>query len=129
MDTCSGKLIVERKKVCRNSKYRQFFCIFPAGTVVALLCCIGVSSCAAERTGEALFKKHCTVCHPNGGNIINPRKTLRKKDIAANNIRTEDDIVRIIRNPGPGMSRFDEKMVSDRDAREIAEYILSDLAR
>lgn len=96
---------------------------------MVLLCCIGVSGCAPERTGELLFREHCTVCHPNGGNLLNPRKTLRKKDLAANNIRTEDDIVKSIRNPGPGMSRFDEKMISDRDARELARYVLSVPAR
>lgn len=96
---------------------------------IALLCSIGGFGCSSGRSGEALFMKHCTVCHPNGGNIINPRKTLRKKDLAASNIRSEDDIVKIIRNPGPGMSRFDEKMLSDRDARDIARYILSVLAR
>jgi mono/diheme cytochrome c family protein len=97
--------------------------------VIALLYCIGGSGCSSGRSGEALFMKHCAVCHPNGGNIINPTKTLRKKDLAAGNIRTEDDILKIIRNPGPGMSRFDEKMLSDGDARDIARYILSVLAR
>ena len=84
---------------------------------------------AVERSGKMLFEDNCMVCHPNGGNGINPQKTLRKKDLAANNIRTEDDIVKIIRNPGPEMSRFDEKMLSDGDARKIARYILSVLAK
>jgi cytochrome c6 len=29
-----------------------------------------------------------------------------------------------MRNPGPGMNRFDAKTISDKDAKEIAEYIL-----
>jgi cytochrome c6 len=26
-------------------------------------------------SGEAGFKQHCAICHPDGGNIINPQKT------------------------------------------------------
>ena len=77
-----------------------------------------------EKTGEALFKQNCAVCHPEGGNIINPQKTLMKKNRDANSIRGAADIVKIMRNPGPGMTRFDEKAIPDKDAGEIAEYIL-----
>jgi cytochrome c6 len=79
---------------------------------------------AAKHAGEAKFKEQCAVCHPDGGNIINPKKTLLKKDRAANNIKTEADIIKTMRNPGPGMNKFDEKTISDKDARAIANYIL-----
>jgi hypothetical protein len=29
-----------------------------------------------------------------------------------------------MRNPGPGMTRLDEKTIPDKDAMEIARYIL-----
>jgi cytochrome c6 len=29
-----------------------------------------------------------------------------------------------MRNPGPGMTTFDEKTIPDKQAKEIAEYIL-----
>ncbi|HAK61377.1 MAG TPA: cytochrome C [Nitrospiraceae bacterium] len=102
-----------------------------AVTVVALvvaLCCMGiiaaVDTSAAGKNGEALFKQYCQVCHPNGGNIINAKKTLSKKDRDANNIKTVDDIVRNMRKPGPGMTPFSEKAVPDGDAKAIARYIL-----
>jgi len=79
---------------------------------------------APTGAGEAKFKEHCMICHPDGGNIVNPQKTLHKKDREANNIRTEADILKIMRNPGPGMTQFDEKTVPDKDARAIAAYIL-----
>ena len=79
---------------------------------------------ASKNAGEAKFKEQCAVCHPDGGNIVNPKKTLLKKDRAANNIKTEADIIKIMRNPGPGMTKFDEKTVSDKDAHAIAAYIL-----
>ena len=28
-------------------------------------------------TGEELFKQHCAACHPDGGNIVNPKETLK----------------------------------------------------
>ncbi len=78
---------------------------------------------ASKNTGEAEFKEHCAICHPDGGNIINPKKTLHKADREANKIRSEADIVKLIRKPGPGMTPFDEKTVSDAEAKEVAKYI------
>jgi cytochrome c6 len=77
-----------------------------------------------ESKGEKLFQQHCAACHPNGGNIIKPAMTLHKKEMDANGVKTAKDIVGKMRNPGPGMTRFDTKTVSDRDAKEIAQYIL-----
>ena len=77
-----------------------------------------------ESAGAKLFQQHCAACHPDGGNIIKPAMTLHKKDLDAHGVKTAKDIVGKMRNPGPGMSRFDTKTVSDKDAMEIAEYIL-----
>ncbi len=74
--------------------------------------------------GETLFKQHCSDCHPDGGNIINPKKTLHKKDREANGVKTASDIVNKMRNPGPGMTQFDEKTIPEQDAKYIAAYIL-----
>ncbi len=74
--------------------------------------------------GKALFQKHCAVCHPEGGNIINSKKTLYKKDLDANNLKTAEDIVSNMRNPGPGMTKFGEEKISNEEATKIAEYIL-----
>jgi len=79
---------------------------------------------AQANAGEDLFKQHCAPCHPNGGNIVNPQKTLRQKDREANGVKTASDIVGKTRNPGPGMTKFDEKALSNKDAQAIAEYIL-----
>ena len=84
----------------------------------------GNSSQAGGKSGESLFKEHCALCHPDGGNIINPKKTLHKKDLEANNIKSKDEIVHIMRKPGPGMTTFDENTVPEKSAKEIAEYIL-----
>lgn len=74
--------------------------------------------------GKKLFEKHCAVCHKDGGNIINPKKTLKKADLKANGIKTADDIVKNMRNPGPGMTKFDKKTISDDEAKAVADYII-----
>lgn len=74
---------------------------------------------------KAEFDKHCAACHPKGGNIINPKKTLSKKSLTANGVKTEKDIVAKMRNPGPGMTKFDAKSVPDAEAKAIANYILA----
>jgi cytochrome c6 len=74
--------------------------------------------------GEAGFAANCASCHRDGGNSINPARTLRRMTMHANGIKSARDIVRKMRNPGPGMPRFDKKELSDKEALQIAEYIL-----
>lgn len=83
------------------------------------------TSTAATGSGEQLYKQHCAACHPDGGNTMNAKKTLHSADMAANNVKTSDDIVKLMRNPGQGMPKFDEKAIPDKDAKAIAEYILA----
>ena len=79
---------------------------------------------AKATSGEELFTKHCAECHPKGRNIVNPMKTLHKKDRDANNVKTAQDIIDKMRNPGPGMTQFDKTTISDKDAKKIAQYII-----
>jgi len=98
-------------------------------TTVCMLAATGLVSTgfAAEAKGgkgEDLFKKHCAVCHANGGNTVNPKKTLAKKDREANGVKTAQDVIRNMRNPGPGMTKFDEKTVPVKNAKAIADYVI-----
>ena len=83
------------------------------------------AAAARGKTGEQLFTQYCAVCHPNGGNTVNPEKPLGAKDMAQHNISKSEDIVRLMRNPGPGMNKFDEATIPDKEARMIGEYILT----
>lgn len=97
------------------------------GTAAALLfavSCAASTAAMAQPSGKQMFTQHCAACHPDGGNVINPKKTLHRKDMAANGVRTAADIVRIMRNPGPGMTKFDAATVPDKEATAIANYIL-----
>ncbi len=80
---------------------------------------------AGQNNGEAEFKENCAECHVEGGNIVNSNKTLSEKDRNINGIKTVKDIVLLMRNPGEGMTRFDEKTISEGDAEKIAEYIIT----
>jgi cytochrome c6 len=78
----------------------------------------------AFAAGADIFKAKCAACHPDGGNIMKKDKTLRKKDLEANKLKTVKDLVTYMRAPGPGMTRFDAKGLPDKEAKEVAEYIL-----
>jgi len=104
-----------------------------AVAAISLCALIADSSIAAEKvdkdksnkiSGGAQFKEHCSVCHPGGANIVNPAKTLHKKDLDANLITKPADIISKMRNPGPGMTQFDKETIPDNEAQEIAAYIL-----
>ncbi|MBT0666498.1 c-type cytochrome [Geobacter pelophilus] len=74
--------------------------------------------------GKKEFEKHCAVCHPNGGNIINAQKPLARESLKANGVKNAKDIIGKMRKPGPGMTKFDVKTISNKEAKAIAEYIL-----
>lgn len=79
---------------------------------------------ASQNLGATEFKEHCASCHTEGGNIIKPDKTLSRKDREKNGVKTANDIVKLIRKPGEGMTAFDKKTISDKEAKAIADYII-----
>ncbi len=78
----------------------------------------------AASPGEALFQQHCAVCHPGGGNTVNPEYPLKKSSMESHGVKTAGDIVNAMRNPGPGMPPLPKQAISDKDAKKIANYIL-----
>ncbi|RNC71433.1 MAG: cytochrome C [Desulfuromonadales bacterium] len=76
------------------------------------------------KKGEDLFKQHCMSCHADGGNIVNPQKTIGKEALKSRGITNWKGIVKSMRNPGPGMTKYDAKTIPDKDAKAIAEYVL-----
>lgn len=72
---------------------------------------------AATAGGEAIFKAKCASCHPDGGNIINPKETLK-------GMKDPKKITSKIRTGGGGMTAFDAKAISDADAKAVANYII-----
>ena len=84
----------------------------------------GCSDMKDSSSGEQLFALHCASCHPGGSNTINPAKTLKAADLQANMIATPEGIVQKIRTPGPGMPRFTDAMIPEKEAKQIGEYVL-----
>ncbi|MBJ6724980.1 c-type cytochrome [Geomesophilobacter sediminis] len=78
----------------------------------------------AAVSGATLFKQHCAFCHPDGGNIMNKNKTLHKKDLNRDGIKDWKGVVAKMRNPGPGMTRYDAKAITDPQAKAIGEYVI-----
>lgn len=76
------------------------------------------------QTGEELFRQFCFNCHPDGGNVSDPNRTLHGSALRKNHITKPEDIVKIMRNPISRMLRFDTGTISDKDAHTIAEYVL-----
>ena len=74
--------------------------------------------------GKKEFEEYCAGCHPDGGNTINAQKPLHSKSLKANGVKSEKDIIAKMRNPGPGMTRFDDKTISNKEATAIAKYIM-----
>jgi cytochrome c6 len=86
-------------------------------TVVLSVGMMSAAAFAAETKGEAIFKAKCASCHPDGGNVINPKETLK-------GIKNPKKILTQIRKGGGGMPVFDTKTISDADAKLLADYIM-----
>ncbi len=93
-------------------------------TVFLTVAASTVAAATAFAGGAEIFKAKCAACHPDGGNIMKKEKTLHKKDLEANKLKTAKDLVKYMRAPGPGMTKFDEKALPEKDSQAVAEYIL-----
>ena len=90
---------------------------FSVAVVLMALAAFASTAVAGPAKGEAVFKEKCAACHPDGGNIINPKETLK-------GLKDSKFIIKKIRTGGNGMTKFDAKAVSDADAKAVAEYII-----
>ena len=116
-------------------------CIMALATFSVLACCTqeaprnsapspeaAVPQAVTEQrlqTGAVLFKQFCSNCHPDGGNVSDPDRTLHDSALRAHHITTPDDIIRIMRNPISRMITFDTSTISDKEAHIIAGYVLT----
>jgi cytochrome c6 len=75
------------------------------------------SAAAAADKGAAIFAEKCASCHPNGGNVMNPKETLK-------GIKNPQKIIKQARKGGGGMPAFDSKTISDADLKQVADYII-----
>ncbi len=91
------------------------------------VCLLGVSGCKeheavppkGEMTGENLFIMHCSGCHVEGGNVMNPEKPLK----GSGKLASFESFQAFIQNPGPAMPAFGEATIPAADAKKLYEYI------
>lgn len=99
-------------------------------TALLLAVCLSATSgfCDTKKgeriDGRKEFEEHCAMCHPDGGNTINAQKPLHRKALMANGVKSTKDIIAKMRHPGPGMTAFDEKTISNKEAKAIADYVM-----
>lgn len=86
-------------------------------TVVLSIGMISAAALAAANSGEAIFKAKCASCHPDGGNVMKPKESIK-------GIKSSKKIIAQIRKGGGGMPVFDAKAISDADAKLLADYII-----
>lgn len=86
-------------------------------TVVVSICVMSTAAFAAVNSGEAIFKAKCASCHPDGGNVMKPKETIK-------GIKNAKKIITQVRKGSGGMPAFDATAISDADAKLLADYIM-----
>lgn len=90
-----------------------------------------ISASTTYSTGRKIFATNCSVCHPNGTNVIMPNLPL-KESSKLERLKTFLVFVRDPKLPdgkaGP-MPAFPSWMISDEAAKELYEYIIHELVK
>jgi cytochrome c6 len=76
-----------------------------------------------SQLGERLFQVNCSVCHPNGLNIIIPEKNFKKENLEANGMNSISTISYQVINGKNGMPAFADRL-KEKEIQIIAEYVL-----
>jgi mono/diheme cytochrome c family protein len=79
---------------------------------------------ADAKAGKQLFEAmNCSMCHPSGGNALNPKKPLRGEEFKKT--FSDADIALVVRKgvPGTAMDAFRKDRLSDEQLSDIIAYI------
>jgi uncharacterized membrane protein len=77
------------------------------------------------KAGENIYRARCSACHPHGGNIIKPNLPVR----GAPELADFQKFSEWLRHPDPPMPAFPAKTISDRQAKELYDYVMRVLER
>lgn len=72
-------------------------------------------------TGERLFKKNCSGCHLNGGNLIKAEKPI----VGSKKILSKAVFKDFIDNPPPPMPKFKNLTSNPEQFNELYKYVTS----
>jgi uncharacterized membrane protein len=104
-----------------------FFCVVVLGYFGGQLVYGGKTTTAPEafKEGEMVFASDCSVCHPHGGNAIDPRKPI----LHSPKIEGLDTFLTWVRHPTAPMPPFEASKISDAQVGELYAYIMNVLER
>ncbi|MEE9345183.1 MAG: c-type cytochrome [Methylococcales bacterium] len=74
-------------------------------------------------SANEVFDQYCASCHSNGGNIMNPEKTLSQDHLTKNgtdNIGSISALVTAGKTPMPAFG----KQLSDKEIADVAKYVI-----
>jgi mono/diheme cytochrome c family protein len=102
---------------------RAMLIFLMTGILVSLFIILGLTRATSQpQTGEVLFQQNCAACHANGGNVINPQKPLKDGP----SLKSFATFLPWIRKPVQPMPAFPPSTISDRQAKELYDYILAE---
>ncbi len=78
---------------------------------------------AGSAGANDVFKKNCAACHKEGGNIMNPEKTLTKDALEKNGVNSVAAVKKIISEGKAPMPAFAGKL-DDKQIDEVAAYVI-----
>ena len=64
----------------------------------AALCMLTHQPAAVADTGAVIFETKCAACHANGGNVLNPQKTLDAKALEKFKYNEQAAVVQLLKN-------------------------------
>lgn len=105
-----------------------------ASAIAATAACLLTQQPAfSAEAGLVIFESKCAACHADGGNVINPGKTLSAQALEKNKYSTQEAVVNLVRNGKgqmpkyqgaiPAISRLDDQQLED-----VAAYVLEQAA-
>jgi uncharacterized membrane protein len=100
-----------------------FFCVVVLGYFGGQLVYGGKTTRAPEtfKAGEKIFAAQCSVCHPHGGNVIDPSKPI----LHSPKLKDLDTFLAWVRHPTPPMPGFPASKVSDVQGKELYAYLMN----
>jgi cytochrome c6 len=78
---------------------------------------------ADTKAGEAIFSTNCAVCHPEGGNVVDPAKPVR----GSAKLKDFPTFLGWIRVPNSPMTPFSAAQIPEAQARELYRYVVETL--
>lgn len=73
--------------------------------------------------GSALFENYCAGCHPQGGNIIRRRQTLKLKSLERDGYNTLEPLADLVADGKNNMPGFAEKLTPTQ-IETISQFVL-----